>query len=113
MRPPDGISDATFATLGLTPGGTLHVQRLALLDWGQVLELACVQRQHEQPDHPFTLRFTDCREMKWRTYAFDGTQDEVLLVDARLGRGEHRSPAHLLTDRFGVSLFYGALEVAV
>jgi len=29
------------------------------------------------------------------------------LVNFKLGRSQHRSPAHLLTEHFGLSLFYG------
>lgn len=103
--------ESTLQALDLEPGGTLHVRSLHLLDWGQVLRLACVYRRPDHADQPLDLSFHDCREMKWRIYAFDDDRDEVLIVDARLGRGSHRSPAHMLTDRFGVTVFYGELQV--
>lgn len=98
-------------TLGLEPGGQLYVQALQLLDWGRTLRLDCGYRFPDGTLQTLCLVFHDCREMKWRIYAFDDGRAEVALVDARLGRGGHRSPANLLTDRFGLTLTYGELKI--
>src|SRR5690606_28928435 len=102
--------DAVFRALGLEPGGQLVVRSLEPREWGQTVRLECVYRARDGDDMPLSLTFADCREMTWRVYAFAGSQSQVALVDARLGRGGHRSPAHLLTARFGLSLSYGELR---
>ena len=65
---------------------------------------------------PFHLHFLDCRETRWQIYSH--LQDEskpafppTELVNFKLGRTQHRSPAHLLTEHFGLSLVYGELEL--
>jgi len=103
--------DTIDQALGLEPGGQLYVQALQLLDWGRTLRLTCSYRFPDGEAHALNLVFQDCREFKWRVYAFDDDRPDVALVDARLGRGGHRSPAHLLTDRFGLTLIYGELQV--
>ena len=103
--------DTIHPALGLEEGGQLYVQALHLLDWGRTLRLACVYRFPDGPAQKLDLVFQDCRELKWRVYVFDDGRPDVALVDARLGRGGHRSPAQLLTDRFGLTLTYGELHV--
>jgi hypothetical protein len=100
-----------YEWLGLDAGSPIDVQDIHLLDWGRTLRLACASRSPDGSVRRFDLVFHDCRELKWRVYAFDDGRDAVSLVDARLGRGGHRSPAHLLTDRFGLTLTYGELAL--
>ncbi|MFN8529540.1 MAG: hypothetical protein U0670_13085 [Anaerolineae bacterium] len=59
----------------------------------------------------FTLTFNDCREMRWRVYAHQEANVPTLLVEFAQGRDLHRSPAQLLTEHFGLSVFYGSLTV--
>lgn len=103
--------EQVIAALGVEPGGMLFVRELQVLDWGRVLRLVCVYRLSPDDDYPLDITFRDCRDMRWRIYAFDDGRPEVAVVDARLGRGGHRSPAHVLTDRFGLTLTYGELNI--
>jgi hypothetical protein len=59
----------------------------------------------------FTLTFSDCREMRWRMYVHLDADQPTTLHDFAAGRDQHRSPAQLLTDHFGVSLFYGTMTL--
>ncbi|MDX2161747.1 MAG: hypothetical protein SF162_10510 [bacterium] len=59
----------------------------------------------------FVLQCDDCREMRWRTYAHAEADQPTAVIEFKPGRDQHRSPAHLLTDHFGLSLFYGALTI--
>lgn len=103
--------DQVYQTLGVEPGGMLYVRELQVVNWGRTLRLVCVYRLSPTDEYPLDITFLDCRDMKWRVYAFDDGRSEVLVVDARLGRGGHRSPAHILTDRFGLTLTYGEISV--
>lgn len=86
---------------------------LALVAWGQALHFTC---EAAPPITPFGLQVAGCREMRWQHYthlpvdpaaAFPRTR----LVSFKLGRDQHRSPLHLLTDHFGLSVWYGQLCV--
>jgi hypothetical protein len=94
--------------LGLAPGGALTILRWEALDWGR--ELVFVgQHRHEDSITPFELRFTGCREIQWRVYVHDSTAGAVSLDGLTFGRSDHRSPAKLLTDAFGLTLWYGEM----
>ncbi|MCA9911743.1 MAG: hypothetical protein KC496_00275 [Anaerolineae bacterium] len=97
------ITDA----LGIPPGTSLYLTKLDFLVWGNNLYFAAIAGE----DMAFSLQFRDCREWRWQTYTHIESAGEPFprteLVNFRLGRSQHRSPAHLLTEHFGLSLFYG------
>lgn len=101
------ITDA----LGLPPGTSLYLTKVALEQWGNTLHFESIAGE----DMAFSLDFRDCREWKWQTYTHMDSAGETFprteLVNVRLGRSQHRSPAHLLTEHFGLSLFYGEVMV--
>lgn len=83
--------------------------------WGRRLQFVGETLVNDVPV-PFVLRFDDCREQRWQFYSHITADPDVpfprcTLVDWRWGRSQHRSPAHLLTDYFGLSLFYGTLHL--
>jgi hypothetical protein len=86
----------------------LTLRAVAWLDWGQTL----VFDISTETAGTFALRFDDCREMRWRIYAHETTGDHTPIVDFAAGRDAHRSPAQVLTERFGLSLVYGKLGVS-
>lgn len=96
-----------LSALNLPPTTAILVRSLEMVMWGRNLLFFCEANHIE-----FELHFKDCREMRWQIYthmqhdknpAFPPTQ----LANCALGRGQHRSPAHLLTEHFGLSLVYG------
>jgi hypothetical protein len=92
-------------SLGLPDETPVLIERLDVLDWGQTLIFTCMAG-----DQPFTLRYTDCRELRWRVYVSDPA-DSTPLVSFAPGRDQQRSPAQFLTAHFGLSLFYGSVEI--
>jgi hypothetical protein len=99
---------ASFYTLFQLPAETeVTLQRLDVLAWGQTLVFAGVAG-----DQPFTLRYTDCREIRWRIYV-SNPSESTPLVSFVPGRDQQRSPAQFLTAHFGLSLYYGSVEVTV
>jgi hypothetical protein len=86
----------------------LVLRSVQWLDWGQTLVFEIRVGEAER----FELRFGDCREMRWRIYAHETTGDETPIVDFAPGRDAHRSPAQILTGRFGLSLVYGKMNVS-
>jgi hypothetical protein len=97
---------ALHALLNVAPDAVVQVRRVELVDWGRALVFSLRVEERE-----FTLRFDECREMRWRIYAHESEGDETPLVDFAPGRDAHRSPAQILTGRFGVSLVYGGMSV--
>jgi hypothetical protein len=102
--------------LHLSPDSTIVMQHLEWVMWGQCLFFGAFVHLPDKQPISFQLRFSDCREMKWQLYthmqhpanpAFPPSE----LVNFRMGRSQHRSPAHLLTEHFGLSLFYGAIHI--
>ncbi|GAB5492586.1 MAG: hypothetical protein Phog2KO_28010 [Phototrophicaceae bacterium] len=97
--------------LNLESATRIRFTALSMRMWGRELHFSCVAESLA-----FNLNFLDCREMRWQIYthlqddnnpAFPPTE----LANFKLGRNQHRSPAHLLTEHFGLSLVYGALEL--
>src|SRR5688572_25357806 len=103
--------ESIYEALGLSAGGTLVVLEVAFLDWGQTLALRGEHRADDGHVVRFRLAFTNCRELRWRAYVHAVGPDEALLVDVALGRSAHRSPAQLLSDRFGLSVWYGEVGI--
>jgi hypothetical protein len=81
-------------------------QRLEVLDWGRTLIFTGIQG-----DQPFTLRYDDVRDLRWRVYVADSAP-VTPLVSYAPGRDQHRSPAQLLSAHFGLSLFYGSVTLS-
>ena len=104
MFPNNSLSNLT-ALLGLADKTPMLIQRLDVLDWGQTLVFTGMAG-----DQPFTLRYTDCRELRWRVYV-SNPADATPLVSFALGRDQQRSPAQFLTAHFGLSLYYGSVEI--
>lgn len=102
------MMDELYTALDIVPdSGKLLLTGFHVERWGRDL----VFRGRCDDSFAFALHFADCREIKWRVYVHAPPTTNALLADVRLGRSAHRSPAHLLTDFFGVSLVYGALNI--
>mgnify|MGYP001428723524 CR=1 FL=1 len=96
------------ALLGVPPDSIITIHRLDVLDWGQTLVLTGAAGAQ-----PFTVRYTGCREMRWRVYAHESAGESAAgLVSFVPGRDQHRSPAQIFTTYFGLSLYYGAFELS-
>ncbi len=103
-------SDPSQALFGLPEHAALDVLAVHLEDWGRSLRLVCRAHLPTGELRLFDLIFSDCRDLRWRAYVHHHGQTAAL-VDIALGSGDHRKPAHLLTDAFGVSILYGAYRV--
>ncbi len=101
--------EAIYQALGVEQGD-LSVRAIHFEHWGRRLVFACRYRAGDQAGD-FTMTFEDCRELRWRVYVHAEPQPEAAIADFKPGRDRHRSPAHLLTDYFGLSLVYGSLEI--
>ncbi|MEO8395818.1 MAG: hypothetical protein ABI700_22675 [Chloroflexota bacterium] len=89
-----------------SPDGTpIMLDRLEVIDWEQVLVFTGTAG-----DQPFRLRYSDCREMRWRVYVGDSAASTPLASFAP-GRDQQRSPAQFLTAHFGLSLYYGSVNI--
>jgi hypothetical protein len=97
-------------TLLNTPDNAmLTLKTLRLEGWGRTLVFEGIV----DGGAAFELAFEDCRESKWRIYAHleAAVGFDTPVVDFAPGRDLHRSPAHLLTAHFGLSVVYGGLRV--
>ena len=102
--------------LALPITSTIQLTHLDMVLWGQGLYFHAVAQPLEGSSIAFEIRFLDCREMRWQLYTHMQHPDSPAfpaseLTNLRIGRSQHRSPAHLLTEHFGLSLFYGVLQV--
>lgn len=93
--------------LGIDSQAALTLHEMQWLKWGQSLVFTL-----SAGDARYTLRFDDCRDMRWRIYAHETDGMVTPVVDFAPGRDMHRSPAQLLTAHFGLSLVYGAMTVS-
>ncbi len=103
--------------LGVEPYGTFYFHELRLKNWGAEIVLDGYY-EHVEPQAvtSFRLILEDCREMQWRVYAHLRPLDDVdlpatMMVNLSLGQNHHRKPLHLLTDAFGISIYYGELRL--
>jgi hypothetical protein len=62
-------------------------------------------------DLRFTLMLDDVREIRWRVYAHSDTTDVTPIVDFVEGRDQHRSPFQMLTEHFGLTVYYGNMAL--
>lgn len=97
-------SNALPLLLGLPENAPASLTRFDVQEWGSTLVFA-----GQIGDQAFELRYTDCRELRWRVYVQDHT-GATPLVGFVPGRDQHRSPAQVLTAHFGLSIFYGNVE---
>ena len=98
---------ALHSLLKVEPTIALTLRAVQWLDWGRTL----VFDISAGAAGTFALRFDDCREMRWRIYAHETEGEVTAIVDFAPGRDAHRSPAQVLTERFGLSLVYGEISV--
>lgn len=103
--------EGLYPLLGVTPGGKIVIQSIQVNSWGYELVFQCLHQSDSGEALPFTLTLTDCREMQWRVYARLAQEGGNQLVQMQLGRDQHRSPARMLTEAFGLVVFYGTLSV--
>ncbi len=104
--------DITFAALLDLPADTpITFDRIDLFDWGRTLVFGGTAGSAET-GIVFTLRCNDCRDLHWRVYVHDAGASTALVGFAP-GRDQHRSPMQLLTEHFGLSLYYGSLTVSM
>lgn len=103
--------------LGVPAPGEFKIETVNPGNWGETVVFRC---DYTSPAStviiPFDLILRDCRELQWRVYAHlrhpeDVSLPKATLVNLRLGDDQHRKPLHMLTDFFGISVYYGALEV--
>lgn len=92
--------------LALPEAASITLTELHIEGWGRRLIF-----RGQAVSTAFTLTIDDCREMRWRVYAHQEANVPTLLVEFAQGRDLHRSPAQLLTEHFGLSLFYGSLTL--
>lgn len=105
-----------LTVLSLPVDSVITFTQLDTVLWGQSLHFHAEAKLPSDDVMTFELRFIDCREMRWKIYTHMQDSDVTAfppteLVNFRIGRDQHRSPANLLTDHFGLSLFYGRLEI--
>lgn len=98
--------------LGVDPSGEFRVIDLQFVQWGRDLIFVCEYRANETAvPVVFRLLFTDCRELRWKTYAHAAYESPLIpstaLVDFAPGSGNHRKDAALLTAHFAATLSYG------
>jgi hypothetical protein len=101
----DAPLDALHALLGTPADTQVVLERLDLLDWGAALVFTV-----RVGERAFTLRYNDCRELRWRVYVTDPAASTPL-VSFSPGRDQQRSPAQFLTAHFGLALYYGSIIV--
>lgn len=97
--------EALHALLGTAADAQIRLQRLDVLEWGQVLVFAL-----KAGERAFEMRYGDCRELRWRVYVSDPAA-ETPVVSFAAGRDQQRSPAQFLTAHFGLSLYYGSITI--
>jgi hypothetical protein len=98
--------DGLYAALGVEPDALLIIRALDVLDWGRTLRFTGAGG-----GVTFSITFGDCRDIEWRVFAHNAPSTATEIADFATGRDNHRSPAHLLTDSFGVKVVYGTLAI--
>ena len=96
---------AFYALLRISGETPIMLERLEVVDWGQTLVFT-----GRAGDRSFALHYRDCRELRWRVYVGD-TAAATPLVSFAAGRDQQRSPAQFLTAHFGLSIYYGSVEI--
>jgi hypothetical protein len=101
--------------LGVDAEGDLTITDLQFVSWGRDLVFVLAYRAGiGAPELSFRMLFTDCRELRWKTYAH-GPQGVMTnpteLVEFGVGESDHRKDAALLTEHFSAQISYGALTL--
>jgi len=101
--------------LGLPPGGVFQITDMQWVGWGSDMIFECLY-EVEGDNIPFQMILKDCREQHWRVYAHveageNGKRPAAALVNLRLGSDQHRKALNMLTDFFGLTIFYGELTI--
>lgn len=99
--------------LKLKPPTVIQFHKLELGIWGRDLKFMAQANEID-----FGCYFLECRETRWQHYSHKQHADNPAfpiteLANFKQGRDQHRSPAHLLTDHFGLSVVYGKLQIVV
>jgi hypothetical protein len=105
-------------TLELAPGGGLAITDMQMVQWGREIIFDIhylIVPLERTPEPPITLRliFRDCREIKYKVYAHIGAHEMGIVTptadvaELRLGQGNHRKDAHILTNHFSIAISYG------
>jgi hypothetical protein len=102
--------------LGVDPAGEFRINDIQFVQWGRDLVFGCEYRADETAvPVPFTVVFTDCRELRWKTYAHAAYESPLIpsttLVDFAPGQGHHRKDAALLATHFAATISYGECAV--
>jgi hypothetical protein len=104
--------DILGEALGVDLTGEFRINDVQFVQWGRDLIFGCEYRADETAlPVPFRLLFSDCRELRWKTYAHAVYESPVIpsttLVDFAPGHGNHRKDASLLTSHFAATVSYG------
>jgi hypothetical protein len=103
--------DNLTSSLQIPDESTIVLLGLRVEDWGRTLVLPARFRTPDGVEGAFTITLTDCREMRWRLYAHHQAEGAAL-VDFALGTPQHRKPANVLSEAFGLTVLYGACHIA-
>lgn len=108
------VADPIRRGLGLSADAVLSITGMAHEQWGRTLRL--MMQADDANSTAFALVFEDCREINWRIFVHQADDSgrafpQTTLVDFAAGRSQHRSPATLLSDHFGLTLVYGRLVI--
>lgn len=101
--------------LGLPPETPLQLTRVSTSSWGRRIVFRGVALPDTGSPVHFELLLSDCRDIRWQVYTHLGHDEDTTpptsIVSFRKGRSPHRSPAYILTEHFGLAVFYGELEI--
>ena len=102
--------------LGISLESIIYFHHLELVLWGRSLDFTCQTETESGNKRTFSLVFVDCREVRWQHYSHIALDDTLKfpkteLINFHMGRDQHRSPCKLLTEHFGLSLFYGEVKI--
>lgn len=102
--------------LKLNPENLIYFSALRIIAWGRSLHFSCYAQSPDGTKHQFSLVFDDCRDMRWQAYSHIELDENVQfplteLVNFRMGRDQQRSPCQMLTEHFGLTLFYGEMKI--
>ena len=102
--------------LDIASDSRIYLHHLKLILWGRALDFTCQAQSAEGIKQTFSLTFLDCRDMRWQLYSHIPSEETIQfpvteLVNFRIGRDQHRSACHILTEHFGLSLYYGEMKI--
>ena len=78
--------------------------------WGSEVSIQCLY--DPATCQPYSLLFTDCREIRWNVHDSGAIRDsEANLIGFLLGQEDHQQPAVITTDIFEIFILYGRFEI--